>query len=98
MEMRATILSAAPAGATDVISYGIPAVRTSEVLVWYGAFAKHCSFFSTRAVIEKFKDELKGYTLSRGTIQFPVDQPLPASLVRKMVKARVQDAEKKRKK
>jgi len=88
-KVRAAIRSAAPAGATEVISYGIPAFRHKEVLVWYAAFAKHCSFFPTGAVIEAFKDELKGLATSKGTIQFPTDKPLPAALVKKMVKARV---------
>ena len=94
-KMRAAIRAAAPAGATEVISYGIPAVRWKEVLVWYAGFAKHCSFFPTRAVIEAFRKELKGYTLSKGTIQFPVDRALPSGLVKKMVRMRVKMVEEK---
>ena len=86
--MRAAIRSAAP-GATEIISYQIPAFRTSQVLVWFAAFADHCSFFPTAAVIEQFKDELNGYRLSKGTVQFPTDKPLPGGLIKKMVKARV---------
>jgi len=63
------------------------------VLVWFAAFAKHCSLFPTAAVIEEFKDELKGYTLSKGTIQFPIDKPLPDALVKEMVQARVAQVE-----
>ena len=63
------------------------------MLVWFAAFANHCSLFPTAAVIEQFKDELKGYTLSKGTIQFPTDKPLPDALVKKMVQARVAQAE-----
>jgi uncharacterized protein YdhG (YjbR/CyaY superfamily) len=59
------------------------------VLVWYAAFSDHCSFFPTGSIIERFKAELQKYRLSRGTIQFPIDQPLPAALVKKMVKARL---------
>jgi uncharacterized protein YdhG (YjbR/CyaY superfamily) len=88
-KVRAAIRSAAPAGSTQVISYGMPAFRHKEVLVWYAAFAKHCSFFPTAAVIEAFKDELGGLAKSKGTIQFPTDKPLPAALIKKMVKARV---------
>src|SRR5690349_7749157 len=95
-KMRAAIRDAAPAGSTEVISYGIPAFRSKEVLVWYAAFAKHCSFFPTAAVIEEFKDELKGLTTSKGTIQFPIDKPLPAALVKKMVRARVEYIENKK--
>jgi uncharacterized protein YdhG (YjbR/CyaY superfamily) len=63
------------------------------VLIWFAAFSNHCSLFPTAAVIEKFKSELKGFTISKGTIQFPTDKPLPAALVRKMVKARVAQIE-----
>jgi uncharacterized protein YdhG (YjbR/CyaY superfamily) len=88
-QIRAAIRSALPADATETISYRMPAFRHHGVLVWFAAFAKHCSFFPTAAVIDAFKDELKGYSLSKGTIQFPTDKPLPAALVKKMVKLRV---------
>ena len=87
--MRAAIRSALPKEATEVISYRIPAFRYKRVLVWYAAFSDHCSFFPTAAVIESFKNELKAYPLSKGTIQFPTDKPLPAALVKKMVQARL---------
>lgn len=93
-KVRAAIRGAAPKGTTEVISYGIPAFRHRGVLVWYAAFAKHCSFFPTAAVMEKFKKELKGFAKSKGTIQFPIDKPLPAALVKKIVKARVAEMEK----
>ena len=57
--------------------------------MWYAAISDHCSLFPTAAVIAAFKNELKGYTTSKGTIHFPVDKPLPERLVRKLVKARV---------
>ena len=90
-KVRAAIRSAAPPEATETISYGIPALRYNGVLVWFAAFSKHCSFFPTASVIEKFKGELKGYTISKGTIQFPTDKPLPAALIKKMVKARIEE-------
>jgi uncharacterized protein YdhG (YjbR/CyaY superfamily) len=89
--MRAAIRAAAPPEATETISYRIPAVRYNGVLVWFAAFSKHCSLFPTSSVIEKFKNELKGYTISKGTIQFPTDKPLPASLIKKIVKARIEE-------
>jgi uncharacterized protein YdhG (YjbR/CyaY superfamily) len=95
-KIRAVIRSAAPADAIEVISYGIPAFKSREVLVWFAAFSKHCSLFPTNAVIKEFKSELKGYTIAKGTIQFPLDKPLPASLVKKMVKARVATVESKK--
>ena len=94
-EIREAIRSAAPPEATEVISYGIPAFKHKEVLIWFAAFANHCSLFPTNAVIEAFKDDLKSYTLSKGTIQFPIDKPLPAALVKKMVKARLAQIESK---
>jgi uncharacterized protein YdhG (YjbR/CyaY superfamily) len=94
-KVRATIRAAAPREATEIISYGIPAFKHKGVLVWYAAFADHCSLFPTASVIEEFKKELKGFSLSKGTIQFPTDKPLPSALVRKMVKARVAQIENK---
>jgi uncharacterized protein YdhG (YjbR/CyaY superfamily) len=88
-KIRATIRSAVPRGTTEVISYGMPAFHYKGPLVWYAAFAKHCSFFPTASVIDMFRDELEGFRTSKGTIQFPVDKPLPAALVKKMVKARL---------
>jgi uncharacterized protein YdhG (YjbR/CyaY superfamily) len=88
-KVRATIRSVVPKETEEVISYGMPAFKHKKVLVWYAAFSDHCSFFPTAAVIAQFKDELKGYRLSKGTLQFPIDKPLPAALLKKMVKARL---------
>src|SRR2546428_996051 len=95
-KIRATIRSAAPPEAAETISYGMPAFKYKGVLVWFAAFAKHCSLFPTASVIETFKSELKGFATSKGTIQFPTDKPLPAALVKKMVKARVAQIENKK--
>jgi len=92
-KMRSVIRSAVPAQATEVISYRIPAFKDNVVLVWFAAFSKHCSLFPTAAVIEAFKDELKGFSTSKGTINFPTDKPLPTALIKKLVKARVAHAE-----
>jgi len=94
--IRAAIRAAAPPECIEVISYGIPAFKHQEILIWYAGFAKHCSLFPTGAVIETFKNELKGFVISKGTIQFPIDKPLPAALVKKMVKARVAKIESKK--
>jgi len=89
-KVRAAIRSAAPAEATEAISYGMPSFRYKGGLVAYAAFKNHCSFFPMQAsLIDTMKEELKGYRTSKGTLQFPVDKPLPAALVKKMVKARV---------
>lgn len=94
-KLRATIQSALPTDAVETISYGIPAFRLKKVVVYFAAFKNHCSFFPTAAVIDEFRDELKNYTISKGTIQFPVDKPLSSALVKKMVKARLAQIESK---
>ena len=92
--MRAAIRSVVPSEATETISYRIPAFKHNGVLVWFAAFSDHCSLFPTASVIENFKNELKGFTTSKGTIQFPINKPLPTALIKKLVKARVQNASK----
>ena len=89
-KVRAAIRAAAPAEATEGLSYGMPAFRYKGALVCYAAFKNHCSFFPMNAsLIEKMEEELKAYRTSKGTLQFPLDKPLPVSLVKKIVKARV---------
>lgn len=88
-KIRAAIRSAVPPEATETISYGMPAFKHKGVLVWFAAFSNHCSLFPTAAVIEAFKNELKSFSTSKGTIHFPTDKPLPTALVKKLVKARV---------
>jgi len=94
-KIRGMIRSALPE-ATETISYRIPAFKYKGVLVWFAAFSNHCSLFPTASVIEEFKEELKRFSTAKGTIQFPTDKPLPAALVRKLVKARVAQAERKK--
>ena len=87
-KLRATIRAAAPKAATEAISYSIPSFQYKGGLVAYAAFKNHCSFFPMGAkAIEEFAGELEGFRVSKGTIQFALDKPLPAALVRKMVKA-----------
>jgi uncharacterized protein YdhG (YjbR/CyaY superfamily) len=95
-KIRAAIRSAVPPEATETISYGMPAFKYKGVLVWFAAFSNHCSLFPTASVIEAFKNELKGFATSKGTIQFPTDKPLPTALVKKVVKARVAQIESKK--
>jgi uncharacterized protein YdhG (YjbR/CyaY superfamily) len=90
VRMRALIRSVLPPEATEVISYRMPAFRLKKVLVWYAAFSNHCSLFPTAATIDAFKDELKGFETAKGTIHFPLDKPLPAALIKKIVKVRLQ--------
>jgi len=95
--IRATIRCVVPAEATEGISYGIPVFKYKGALVWFAAFSKHCSLFpGSLAVIAAFKDALKDFQTSKGTIRFPVDKPLPAALVRKLVKARIAENERRK--
>jgi uncharacterized protein YdhG (YjbR/CyaY superfamily) len=88
--IRASIRSAAPPEAIEAISYGMPAFKYKGSLVGFAAFSNHCSFFPMNSsLIQAFKDELRNFETSKGAIRFPVDKPLPAALVKKMVKARV---------
>ena len=93
--MRSTIRSILPADATEVISYGIPAFKRKKVLVWYAAFASHCSLFPAGSVLNKMKDELDGFVTAKGTIQFPIGKPLPITLIKKIVKRRLTEINKK---
>jgi uncharacterized protein YdhG (YjbR/CyaY superfamily) len=89
-KVRATIRSVVPAEATEGLSYGMPAFRYKGALVAYAAFKDHCSFFPMQSsLLDEMKDELKIYRTSKGTLQFPQDEPLPAALLKKMVKLRV---------
>ena len=93
-KVRATIRSAVPAEVTEGLSYGMPAFRYKGALVAYAAFKNHCSFFPMQAsLIDEMKEELKGYRTAKGTLQFSLDKPLPAALVKKLVKARVAENE-----
>ena len=89
VKLRSAIRSALPAEATQVISYKIPAFKLKKILVWFAAFQDHCSLFPTAAVLQQFKSELAGYKTSKGTVQFPLDKPLPVPLIKKLVKARL---------
>ncbi len=87
--LRKTIRAAAPK-AEECISYQVPAFRQGRMLVGFGAAAKHCSFFlMSSSTLEGFQDELEGYDTSKGTIRFRPNEPLPAALVKKLVKARL---------
>lgn len=88
-KLRKAIQAAAPT-AEECISYGIPAFRQNGALVGFSASQEHCSFFPMNGhTVAQLADELKGYRTSKGTIRFTVSKPLPAALVRKIVKTRV---------
>ena len=89
-QMRETIRKAAP-GAEEVISYNIPAFRLNGMLVWYAAYAHHIGLYPRGSGIEAFKKELAGYKSAKGSVQFPIDQPLPVGLITKIVRYRVKE-------
>lgn len=87
-QLRRDIHAAAP-GSEECISYSMPAVRwKGKVLVWFGASRSHCAFYPG-AVVQSFAKELADYKTAKGTIRFAPEQRLPATLVKKLVKARM---------
>jgi len=93
-KIRAAIVSALPAGAIETISYRIPAYKYKGLLVGFAAFTTHCTFAAmSPPLIEAFAEELKKYQTAESVIRFPHDKPLPAALVRRIVKARVVENE-----
>ena len=94
--MRETIHAAAP-GAEDAFSYRMPAVKLDgKSLVWYAGFANHTGLYPIGAAIRgRFAKDLAGFGQSTGTVRFPLDKALPVNLVKRLVKARVQELREK---
>jgi uncharacterized protein YdhG (YjbR/CyaY superfamily) len=95
-KVRAVIRSVAPPAATEVISYGIPTFKYKGMLASFAAFSDHCSLFPGAGPTIEFRNELKNFQTSKGTIRFAPDKPLPAGLVRKLLKARISENERKK--
>ena len=89
-KMRQTIRKAAPE-AIEVISYRMPGFKLNGSLVWFAALKNHIGFYPTSSGIETFKNELSPYKTSKGTVQFPLDKPIPYDLVEKIVLFRVKE-------
>lgn len=87
-QIRETITGAAPE-AVESISYQMPGYKLSGMLVYFAGYKKHIGFYPGAGAIEKFRDELKDYKTSKGTIQFPLDTPLPLDLIKRIVEFRV---------
>ena len=95
--VRTAIRSTVPPEATEAISYHIPTFKYKGPLMAFAAFSNHCSLFPmSGSLLEAFKNELKAFQTSKGTIRFPVDKPPPAALVKKLVKARIAENERKK--
>jgi uncharacterized protein YdhG (YjbR/CyaY superfamily) len=88
--MRIAIASAAPK-AKEVISYGMPAYRQFGILVYFAAAKKHIGFYPTSSGVANFKKELSGFTYSKGSVRFPLEKPLPLTLIKKIVRFRVKE-------
>jgi len=92
-KLRRTIKAAAP-HATEIISYQIPTYRYRGALVAFAAFGNHCGFYvMSPKIMEAYLDDLEGYETAKATIRFSADSPLPAALVKKLVKARIAENE-----
>lgn len=93
-QMREAIHKAIPK-AKEVISYSMPAYKTTEVLVYFTAAKKHIGFYPTNSGVSEFKKELEGFVTSKGAIQFPLNKPLPLDLISAISQFRAAEAEAK---
>jgi uncharacterized protein YdhG (YjbR/CyaY superfamily) len=89
-QLRKTIKDAAP-NAEEVISYNMPAYKQEGMLVFFAAYKEHIGFYPTPGGIEAFKKELSVYNSAKGSVQFPIDKPMPLALITKIVKYRVKE-------
>ncbi len=87
-ELREFIQKEAPE-ATEAMSYGIPTFKLNGNLVHFGGYEKHIGFYPGSKAMQVFKQEMKQYKTSKGTVQFPIDEPLPFELIKKIVNYRV---------
>jgi len=88
--IRKAVKEEAP-DAKEVISYGMPAFKLNRVLVYFAAQRKHIGFYPTASGISAFEEELSQFKHSKGAVQFPIDEPVPLELVRKVVRFRVKE-------
>lgn len=93
-QMRAIISGAAP-DAEEVISYGMPAFKYYGMLVYYAVWKSHIGFYPSGSGISQFSGELDGFKTSKGAIQFPLGQPLPEALIKRIVQWRVAENQQK---
>ena len=89
-QVRKTIIDAAPE-AEEVISYNMPAYKQEGMLVFFAAYKEHIGFYPTPGGVEAFKKELSVYNSAKGSVQFPLDKPMPLTLITKIVKYRVKE-------
>lgn len=95
-KIRATVHEAAP-NAEQAIAYGVPTFRLNgKNLVHFSVFARHIGFYPTSSAITKFKKEISQYKWAKGSVQFPLDKPIPYGLIKRIVAFRVREVEKKK--
>jgi uncharacterized protein YdhG (YjbR/CyaY superfamily) len=94
--VRTIVRDVIPPEATEVISYGIPTFKYNGMLMSFAAFSSHCSVFPGAGPIEEFQKDLKNFRTAKGTIQFAPEKPLPSTLLKKLVKARMEENERKK--
>lgn len=97
MELRQTIKKSAPE-ALEVISYKMPAYKMNGILLYFAAYSKHIGFYPTGSAIATFKDHISKYKWAKGSVQFPLDEPLPLKLISEIVEFRVKENTEKLKK
>jgi uncharacterized protein YdhG (YjbR/CyaY superfamily) len=93
-QVRATVKKAAP-GAEETISYGMPAYRLNGILVYFAGYEHHIGFYALPSGNLAFKKELSKYKMGKGSIQFPINEPMPLKLITDIVKFRVSENKKK---
>lgn len=96
-EMRAIVSKVAP-DAKEEIKWGMPAFSYRRILVIFGAFKKHIGFYPTPSALKSFAKDFSKYKTAKGSIQFPLDKPLPVSLIKRMTKFRVKESKEEDKK
>jgi uncharacterized protein YdhG (YjbR/CyaY superfamily) len=94
--VRTIVRDVIPPEATEVISYGIPTFKYNGMLMSFAAFSSHCSVFPGAGPIEEFQKDLKNFRTAKWTIQFAPEKPLPSTLLKKLVKARMEENERKK--
>src|SRR2546423_6702771 len=90
-EMRRAIRAAAP-GATESLKWGMPAYSYQRILVTFAAHKNHIGFYPTPSAVKAFAEDLRKFNTARGSVQFPLEKPLPIPLIRKITAFRVREA------
>ncbi len=90
IQLRSIMRQLAP-NAVEKMSYQMPAFFLNGILIWFAAYSKHIGFYPKATAIVKFKRELSKYKNAKGSVQFPLDEPLPVELIKRMVKFRVKE-------